>query len=80
MTTISLKLPTGLHAKLDRAARHRGQSKSELVRIALEQFLNGGTDIDGPPSALDLAGDLTGCVEGPGDLSINQKNLEDFGR
>ena len=31
-------------------------------------------------SALEAAGDLVGCVEGPEDLSINKKYLEGFGQ
>jgi metal-responsive CopG/Arc/MetJ family transcriptional regulator len=75
MKTLSLKLPVELSVKLDRAARKRSQSKSEVVRAALEQFLNG----DQPLSALDLAGDLVGCGQGPGDLSTNPKYMEGFG-
>lgn len=33
-----------------------------------------------PGSALELAGDLVGCIEGPGDLSTNPKYMEGFGR
>lgn len=76
MKTVSLKLPPDLRFKLDRAAKQRGQSKSEVVRAALEQFLNG----ERPMSALELAGDLVGCAEGPGDLSTNPKYMEDFGK
>jgi hypothetical protein len=82
MKTISLKLPAGLHAQLDRAARHRKQSKSDVVRAALEQFLNGTNRSEpaGPLSALELAGDLVGCAVGPGDLSANPKYMEGFGK
>ncbi len=82
MKTISLKLPVGLHAKLDRAAKQRKQSKSNLVRAALEQFLNGreASKPERKISALELAGDLVGCVAGPGDLSTNPKYLEGFGK
>jgi metal-responsive CopG/Arc/MetJ family transcriptional regulator len=76
MKTISLKLPTELSVKLERAAKKRSQSKSEVVRAALESFLNG----DQPLSALDLAGDLVGCFEGPGELSTNPKYMEGFGK
>lgn len=76
MKTISLKLPNELGLKLERAARKRSQSKSEVVRAALEHFLNG----DHPLSALDLAGDLVDCFEGPGDLSTNPKYMEGFGK
>ncbi|HKI38730.1 MAG TPA: ribbon-helix-helix protein, CopG family [Gemmataceae bacterium] len=79
MKTISLKLTEELRRKLERAARERGQSKSEVVRAALEQFLNGARGTQRPLSALELAGDLVGCVEGPGDLSTNPKYMEGFG-
>jgi metal-responsive CopG/Arc/MetJ family transcriptional regulator len=81
MKTLSLKLPPGLIAKLDRAAKQRGQSKSEVMQAALEQFLNSKqrTTSKRPISALELAGDLVGCVEGPGDLSSNPKYMEGFG-
>jgi metal-responsive CopG/Arc/MetJ family transcriptional regulator len=75
MKTLSLKLPPSLSVRLERAAKQRGQSKSEVVRAALEQFLNG----ERPLSALELAGDLVGCGEGPGDLSTNPKHMEGFG-
>jgi metal-responsive CopG/Arc/MetJ family transcriptional regulator len=75
MKTISLKLPSRLSARLERAAKQRGQSKSEIVRSALEQFLSG----ERPMSALELAGDLVGCCKGPGDLSTNPRYMEGFG-
>jgi hypothetical protein len=79
MRTISLKLPDGLHAKLERLARSRKQTKSDILRQALEQVLNGSRP-PRPVSALDLAGDLAGCLEGPGDLSTNPRYLEGYGR
>jgi hypothetical protein len=79
MKTISLKVTEDLLRKLERTARERGQSKSEVVRAALEQFLNGAGPAQRPMSALELAGDLVGCVEGPGDLSTNPKYMEGFG-
>jgi Ribbon-helix-helix protein, copG family len=75
MKTLSLKLPPSLRVKLERAAKERGQSKSALVRAALELYLNG----ERPVSALELAGDFVGCGEGPGDLSTNPKYMEGFG-
>ena len=76
MKTVSLKLPPSLSAKLERAVRKSGQSKSEVIREALEQFLKA----ERPMSALELAGDLAGCGEGPGDLSTNPKYMEGFGK
>ena len=80
MKTISLKLPDGLHAKLERAAKQEMQSKSEIVRAALEQFLNGKRTSKKFVSALELAGDLVGSCQGPGDLSTNPKYMEGFGK
>jgi metal-responsive CopG/Arc/MetJ family transcriptional regulator len=82
MKTISLKLPVGLHAKLERAAKQGNQSKSTVVRAALEQFLSSEprSSSKRTVSALELAGDLVGCVAGPGDLSTNPKYLEGFGQ
>ena len=80
MKMISLKLPAGLHAKLERASKQHGQSKSEVVRTALEEFFNGQTTVDKPLSALDLTTNLVGCLKGPGDLSTNPKYMEGYGR
>jgi hypothetical protein len=79
MKTMSLKLPIGLNAKLDRVAKRRKQSKSEVVRTALERFLNGESAIP-PGSALEAAKPWIGCAEGPGDLSTNRKCMEDYGK
>jgi metal-responsive CopG/Arc/MetJ family transcriptional regulator len=80
MKTISLKLADPLLRKLERLARERGQSKSAVVRAALEQFLNGARPAQRPMSALELAGDLVGSLEGPGDLSTNPKYMEGYGQ
>lgn len=79
MKTISLKLTESLNAKLERVAKQRGMNKSALVRSAIEQFINVRTPTAKPVSALELAGDLVGCLEGPGDLSTNPKYMEGFG-
>ena len=73
---MSLKMPAPLMAKLEAAARKRGRSKSEVVRDCLDQGLDAHFCPKGP-SCADLAGDLIGSVEGPGDLSTNKKYLED---
>lgn len=78
MKTISLKLAEGLLRKLERTARERGQSKSEVIRSALQQYLNGDRTIP-PGSALEAARAWIGCVAGPGDLATNPKYMEGFG-
>ncbi len=77
--TISLKLPAGLHARLERTAKQKNQSKSDVVRAALEQFLNGEGAIP-PGSLVEACQPWIGCVAGPGDLSTNPKYMEDFGK
>lgn len=81
MKTISLKLSDALDKRLERAAKRRKQTKASIVRAALEQFLNGaaGETPVRAGSVLDLAGDLVGCVEGPGDLSTNPKYMRGYG-
>jgi hypothetical protein len=79
MIALSLKLPRHLDARLSAAARRRRTTKSELVREAIESHLE-AADIAAEGSILDLARDLVGCVEGPGDLSYNPKRMRGFGR
>lgn len=79
MKTISLKLSDSFDARLAQLARQKGVSKSALIREALERFLRrNGNEEKG--SALALAEDLAGCLEGPEDLSGNKEYLQGFGR
>ena len=78
MTTMSLKVPEVLERRLVCLAESRGASRSEVIRDALERFLNEKSAH--PDSCLALASDLIGCVEGPADLSHNKKRLEGFGK
>ena len=74
MKNLSLKLHESLDARLAAAARNRGQSKSAVVREALEAFLkNDPASASG--SSLELAADLAGCVKGPEDLSVDHLGL-----
>ncbi len=79
MKTISLKLSESLDAKLNRLVKARKQTKSEIVREAIELMLNGG-EPKRPVTMAELAGDLLGSAEGPGDLSTNPKYMEGYGR
>jgi hypothetical protein len=80
MKTVTVKLPAALNARLERAAKQGGQTKSGVVRQALESLLDGRRQARPARSALDLAGDLVGSVEGPGDLSTNPRYLEGLGQ
>jgi plasmid stability protein len=77
---ITVRVPASLGSRLRARARAKGQSPSELVRIALEHHLGSG---DGQRTAYDLAAEagLIGCVRRtPKDLSTNPKHLEGFGK
>ncbi|HMC28843.1 MAG TPA: CopG family transcriptional regulator [Verrucomicrobiae bacterium] len=76
MKTLTMKIPDGLLAWLENEAKRANRPKSALVRELLQQHQQKPNR-----SALDLAGDLCGCVEsGMRDLSHNKKHLKGFGR
>lgn len=78
MKTLSLKLPEALDSQIGAIARQRRSSKSEVVRRALAAYLAGeATPRSG--SALDLAGELVGALDGPGDLSCHAEHMRGYG-
>ena len=79
MKTLSLKLPESLLEKLDAAARKRGESRSALLREAIESVLSEEGHIQNG-SCLDLAKDLAGCVKGSEDLSFNKRRMDGYGQ
>jgi plasmid stability protein len=79
MKNISLKLPDDLAAQLAARARKLRRSKSAVVRDLLEQGLSGDHG-KRRVSCLDLAGDLVGCLQGPGDLSYNKNHMRGYGQ
>lgn len=75
MRSLPVKLAKHLDELLDRLARERGVSRSEVLRQAL-----GAYAAKPAVSALDLAGDLVGAFKGlPPDLSTNPRYLKGFG-
>jgi hypothetical protein len=79
MKTLTVKVPEDLDLKLAAAAAKRGESKSDLIRTALESIVTANEAII-PNSCLDLAKDIVGSVEGPSDLSHNKKHLKGYGQ
>ena len=80
MTTISLKLPEALVARLEAEARNRQKSKSAIIREYLEQGLS-GAQRGRRPSFYEQAQDLCGIGHsGVSDLATNPKHLEGFGK
>ena len=79
MKILSLKLPESLLERLDSTARKRGESRSALLREAIEMIIEGESHTR-EGSCLDLAKDLAGCVKGPEDLSYNKRQMEGYGK
>ena len=79
MKTLTVKVPEDLDLKLAAMAAKRGESKSNLIRTALEAIVNANERIV-PNSCLDLAKDIVGSVEGPPDLSYNKEHLKGYGQ
>lgn len=57
---LTLRLPAELSGKLDRAARRMNRKRSDVARLALAQFLDGGAP---PGRPADLVRDLLGSVQ-----------------
>ena len=77
---ITVRVPGALGARLRDHSRAKGQSPSELVRVALENYLGAS---GGKRSAYELAekAGLIGCARRlPKDLSSNRHHLEGFGK
>jgi hypothetical protein len=79
MKTLSVKVSDDLNLKLAAVAAKRKENKSNLIREAIETIVNANEAIT-PNSCLDLAKDLIGSVEGPPDISYNNKYLKGYGQ
>jgi len=79
MKTVTVKLPDSLDAKVATLASHRGETKSEIIREALDA-LCANTESNAAVSCLDLAGNLAGSLEGPRDLSSHPRHLKGYGQ
>ena len=75
--TVTIKLPDSLALRLKQAVARHGATQSEVIRAALEAHLAAPS----AGSALDLVGDLAGCLRGGRpDLSSEKRRLKGFGR
>jgi len=69
-TQLTLRMPADLATRLERVAKRTRRKRSEVARLALEQFLN-QADLGTQRRPIDLARDLLGSVE---------SGIPDFGR
>ncbi len=77
--TVTVKLPRDVASRLLSLAQRCGKAKSELIREGLELRLRAaGRPARG--SVLELASDLVGALDGPGDLGTNPRHMRGFGR
>ncbi len=77
---ITVRVPKTLGTLLRDRSRAKGQTPSDLVRIALETYLGRG---NARKSAYELAEEagLIGCVRrAPKDLSTGRRHFQGFGR
>lgn len=79
MKTLSIKLSESLLERLDSTAAKKGESRSALLREAIENIINEKYKSQ-TESCLELAKDLAGSVSGPKDLSYNKNHMEDYGK
>jgi hypothetical protein len=77
--SLTVRIADALDRRLVAEARKLGVSKSQMVREALEVYLEMSATRIGL-SMYDLTRDLAGAFEGPPDLSTNPKYLEGYGR
>jgi predicted DNA-binding protein len=76
---ITVRVPANLGARLRDRSRVKGQTPSDVIRVALESYLGEGTSTGSAYDLAEAAG-LIGCVRrAPKDLSTNRLHFEGFG-
>jgi hypothetical protein len=77
---ITVRVPRTLGSLLRAQSRAKGQTPSDLVRVALETYLGRGLSANSAYQLAEAAG-LIGCVHrAPKDLSTNRRHFEGFGK
>ena len=78
MKNISVKISESLYTKLTLAAKKCGESRSAIIRMAVDRYVVTDSPIVNE-SCFDLAEDLSGTANGPADLSSEKKHLHGYG-
>ena len=79
MKIITFKCPESMASKLKAEVKQRKIPKSDLLRQALEFYLN-QKGLTPQASLYSLSKDLCGAIHGPEDLSENASHLERYGQ
>ena len=81
MNTLTVKIPIELTEAVDLLAARTHQSRSELIRQALQHYVQAHQAQPATASLLYAMPDLVGCFAGgPADLSTNPAHLSGFGQ
>ncbi len=79
MKTWTIKVPPELDERVARLAKQKGASRSDVVREALDRYLQDPEAVKG--SIVERAGKLVGSLHGgPRDLASNPRHLKGFGQ
>ena len=77
---ITVRVSKALGELLRNRSRRRGETPSELVRVALESYLGKGSGETSAYESARAAG-LIGCVRrAPADLSTGRRHFDGFGK
>jgi hypothetical protein len=77
MSSVAVKLSEDLDCRLTALAKRRRTSRAAVMREALAALV---AREEPPLTVGEIAADLIGALEGPGDLSTNPKRMEGFGQ
>jgi Arc/MetJ-type ribon-helix-helix transcriptional regulator len=83
MAAPTIKLPAELDRELTALAKERRSTRAKVLRDALSmlaQKKNGKAGKKAKGTVGELAADLIGSLEGPGDLTTNPKYMAGYGR
>lgn len=77
---ITIRISKALQARLRARSRAKGQTPSDVIRVALEVYLSANGEGGSAFEAAEAAG-VIGCAgRAPRDLSTNPRYLEGFGK
>lgn len=77
--TLSVRLDPGTEKLVERLARQRGQTKSEVIRDALRNLAEPDKGADGKKRPYDLVAHLIGCVDSGG-ANLSERTGEKFAK
>jgi len=77
---ITVRVPKELGVLLRDRSRAKGQTPSDVVRVALETYLGRGAKSLSAYELAEQAGIIACAIRAPKDLSTNPRHFEDFGK